>query len=88
MQVEARFSNEPRLKIDMTLRIDKALRKWVLIGDPSAILGTRVKTIMRVVSKKQTSNSVVLLLFNTSLPANKVINTFCIKNAITSKGQC
>lgn len=48
--VEAHFSNEPRLKIDMAPGIEKALRKWVLIRDPSAIPGTQVKTIMLAVS--------------------------------------
>ncbi len=45
-----RFSNEPKLIIDMARGIDEALRKCVLIRDPSAIPGTQVKTIMLAAS--------------------------------------
>lgn len=50
MQVEVRFSNEPKLKIYMAWGIDEALRKCVLIRDSSAIPDTQVKTIMLAAS--------------------------------------
>lgn len=44
--IEACFSKEPRLNIDMAPGIDEAIRKWLLIREPIAIPDTQVKTVI------------------------------------------
>lgn len=44
--IEACFSQEPRLNIDMAPGIDEAIRKWILIREPIAVPDTQVKTVI------------------------------------------